>query len=519
MVELTLAELSAAVGGTLVGADPRARITGPVEFDSRRASPGGLFVAFAGARVDGHDYAREAVAAGAVAVLGTRRLDGVPMVLVTDPLAALAALARTVVDRLGGSHGSPDGHGGLTVIGLTGSSGKTTTKDLLAQLTARIGPTVAPAGSLNNELGHPYTVLRADPATRYLVLEMGARGRGHIEHLCRVAPPRIGVVLNVGVAHVGEFGSVDAIAQAKGELVEALPPGGVAVLNLDDPRVAAMAARTPARVIGYRAGGPARSGGAAGPGAAHNTADTVHAMDVSIDERGRARYRLVSGAGTAAVRLQFSGHHQVGNTLAVAAVALELGLTPPEVADALGELRLVSPRRMDVFDRSDQVTVIDDSYNANPASVAAALRALVALGRPERGSHRRTVAVLGYLAELGQHERTGHEEVGRLAAELGVDRLVVVGAAAAPIHHAAAAARNWGGESVLVSDQAQAVALLAHELRPGDVVLVKGSRYQTWDVADWLREPAQAGEHPGEHAAERATGRAAPGSPARGAAR
>ncbi|MPZ25822.1 MAG: UDP-N-acetylmuramoyl-tripeptide--D-alanyl-D-alanine ligase [Micromonosporaceae bacterium] len=459
MIALSLAEVAAATGGALAGADPATRVTGPVEFDSRRVEPGGLFVAFRGERVDGHDFAAGAVAAGAVAVLGTRPLPGLPVVRVADPLAALADLARAVLDRAGE----------LTVVGVTGSSGKTTTKDLLAQVTARLGPTVAPAGSFNNELGHPYTVLRVDRQTRFLVLELGARGPGHIAYLCRVAPPRIGVVLNVGVAHLGEFGSVDAIAAAKAELVAALPPDGLAVLNADDPRVAAMANRTRARVVSY----------------GESAAAQLRAVDVTLDGRGRPGYTLLTPEGAVPVRLPLTGAHQVGNTLAVAAVARELGMALPAVAAALAELRPVSPRRMDVWDRPDGVTVIDDSYNANPASAEAALRALAALGRG-----RRTVAVLGYLAELGDHERAGHEQVGGLAARLGVDRLVVVGEVAAPIHHGARGQEQWGGESVLVADQDAAVALLRAELRTGDVVLVKGSRYRTWEVADWLRDPS-----------------------------
>lgn len=470
MIEMALAEIATAAGGQLAGADPRARVTGGVEIDSRQVGAGGLFVAFAGANVDGHDFAADALAAGAVAVVGSRRLDGVPMVLVDDPLAAMAELAREVCRRLTGR---------LTVIGITGSSGKTTTKDLIAQLTSRLGPTVAPAGSFNNELGLPYTVLQVDPTTRFLVLEMGARGPGHVAHLCRVAPPQIGVVLNVGVAHVGEFGSVAAIAAAKSELVRALPADGAAVLNYDDPQVAAMAAAARCRVIGYgeRDGGP-------------QLAD-VQAAGVSLDAAGRASYTLHSPEASAPVRLPLVGAHQVGNTLAVAAVGRELGMAPSQVAEVLGALRPVSPRRMDVSERSDGVTVIDDSYNANPASVAVALRALAALGG-SRERPRRTLAVLGYLAELGHHEREGHEQVGRLAAELGVDLLVVVGDEAAPIHQAAAAQPRWEGESVLVPDQDRAVALLRDRLHDGDVVLVKGSRYRTWDVADWLRQPAAA---------------------------
>lgn len=460
MIPLSLAEIATVTGGLLSGADPAARITGTVEYDSRKVGPGGLFAAFAGEHADGHDFAESALAAGAVAVLGTRVLDQVPMVLVDDPLAALGRLARAVVDRL------PE----LTVVAVTGSSGKTTTKDFLAQLTGRLGPTVAPAGSLNNELGAPYTALRAGPDTRFLVLEMGARDVGHIAYLCGVVPPRVGVVLNVGVAHIGEFGSVEAIARAKGELVEALPPGGTAVLNADDPRVSAMAERTGAEVVWCGQSPRAR----------------VRATGINLDGRGRPSYTLVTPEGSAPVQLGLTGAHQVDNTLAVAAVGHSLGLPPAELASVLGELRAMSSRRMDVFDRPDGVTVIDDSYNANPASTAAALAALAALA-----AGRRTVAVLGYLAELGHHERAGHEQVGRLAAEIGVDRVVVVGEGAAPIVDGARTRQQWEGESVLVADQSAAVALLREELRAGDVVLVKGSRYRTWDVADWLREGAR----------------------------
>ncbi len=461
MIPLTLAEIADATGGRLAGADPGAVVTGAVEYDSRKVGPGGLFAAFAGERVDGHEFAVPAVAAGAVGVLGTREVPGVPMVLVADPLAALARLARTVVDRL------PD----LTIIGLTGSSGKTTTKDMLAQLLARLGPTVAPPGSLNNELGTPYTALRAGADTRYLVLEMGARGIGHIRYLCEVAPPRIGLVLNVGVAHLGEFGSVERIALAKGELVEALPPDGLAVLSADDERVAAMAARTRARVVPVGESPDAE----------------VRAVDVTTDERGRARYTLVTPEGRVPVALSVTGRHQIGNSLAAAAVSRALGTPLAELATHLADLRLRSPRRMDIVDRADGVTVIDDSYNANPGSVAAALRALTALA-----GTRRRIAVLGYMAELGAYERAGHEQVGRLAAELGVDLLVAVEPAAAPIHDGAVGVPRWGGKSVQVADQEEAIALLREELRPGDVVLVKGSRYRTWRVADALRERAAA---------------------------
>jgi UDP-N-acetylmuramoyl-tripeptide--D-alanyl-D-alanine ligase len=463
VIPLTLAEIAELTGGDLVGADPGARVTGPVEFDSRRVAPGGLFVAFPGERVDGHDYAGVAMAAGAVAVLGSRPVRGVPMLVVGDALTALGRLARAVRDRL------PR----LTVVGVTGSSGKTTTKDLIAQTLAHLGEVVAPAGNFNNELGLPHTVLKATPDTRYLVLEMGARGVGHIRYLCDIARPDIGVVVNVGLAHLGEFGSVDVVAAAKSELVTSLAADGLAVLNADDPRVRSMSARAPGRVVLA--------------GEADDAA--VRASDVVLDERGRAAYQLVVGGERADVRLGVAGRHQVGNTLLVAAVASSLGMAVPDVAAALSGLGLVSSRRMEVFDRADGVTVIDDSYNANPSSTASALNALAEMGRD-----RRTIAVLGYMAELGEYERAGHADVGRLAAELGVDLLVVVGEPAAPIGAGADSVANWGGKSVLVIDQDAAVAVLRDELRPGDVVLVKGSRYRTWEVADALRGPAEAPE-------------------------
>ena len=456
MIRLTLAEIAGITGGRVVNAEPDLAVTGPVEYDSRKVGPGGLFVAFAGEKVDGHEYAGTAVAAGAAAVLGTRD-TGHPGVLVAEPLAALAALARAVVSRLDK----------LTVVGLTGSSGKTTTKDYIGQLLSRLGPTVAPAGSLNNELGFPYTVLQATTDTRFLVLEMGARGIGHIRYLTDIARPSIAAVLNVGAAHLGEFGSVEGTARAKGELVEALPAGGVAILNADDPLVAAMASRTAARVVPVGEAGDAQ----------------IRATDVRLDEAGRAAYTLHAQGRSGGVRLAVAGRHQVANTLAAAGVALAAGLDFDELVAALGEVGIVSGRRMDVFTRPDGVTVIDDSYNANPSSTAAALHALVAIA----AGGRRSTAVLGYMAELGEHERAGHTEVGRLAADLGVDRIIAVSPDAEPIVAGAHQAEGWTGEAILVPDQAAAVEILTGDLTGGDVVLVKGSRYRTWDVADALR--------------------------------
>ncbi|MCG6493160.1 UDP-N-acetylmuramoyl-tripeptide--D-alanyl-D-alanine ligase [Kitasatospora sp. A2-31] len=449
MIALTLAEVAAAVGGTLDGADPATLVTGPVEVDSRKMRPGGLFVAFAGERVDGHDYADRAVAAGAVAVLASRPV-GVPAVLVDSVVDALGKLARAVVARAEGT----------AVVALTGSAGKTSTKDLIAQLLQRHGETVYPPGSLNNEIGHPMTALRVEEGTRHLVMEMGARHKGDIEYLTSITPPRIGLVLNVGTAHVGEFGSKEAIAEAKGELVEALPAEGTAILNADDPLVRAMAARTKARVVYF---GESRE------------AD-VRAQDVRLDSTGRPSFTLTTPTGSAAVQLRLYGEHHVSNALAAAAVAVELGMSVDDTAEALSEAGALSRWRMEVVDRADGVTVVNDAYNANPDSMRAALRALVSMaGRgPER---RRTWAVLGEMRELGEESLAEHDAIGRLAVRLDVTKLVAVGGReAACMELGARNEGSWGEESVLVSDADAAVELLRSQLRPGDVVLVKASR-------------------------------------------
>jgi UDP-N-acetylmuramoyl-tripeptide--D-alanyl-D-alanine ligase len=450
VIPLSLGEMAALLGGTLHDApDPAVRVTGSVEFDSRQVGPGGLFVALPGQRHDGHDHAAAAVAAGAVGVLAARPV-GVPAVLVPDVLAALGELARVVLRRLPA----------LTVVGVTGSSGKTSTKDLLAQLLARLGPTVAPPGSYNNEIGHPYTALKATGSTRYLVLEISARGLGHISRLCQIAPPRIGVVLNVGSAHLGEFGSREAVAQAKGELVEALPTaaeGGVAVLNADDPLVVAMAGRTPARAVwfGSRAWADVRATGCA------------------TDGRGRPGYLLRAGGERAAVQLRCYGEHQVPNSLAAAAVAIELGMPVAAVAEALSAAEPQSRWRMEVTERADGVTVINDAYNANPESMQAALRALAAIA--SRRPAGRGWAVLGQMAELGADSDREHELLGRLAARQRA-RLVVVGAEAAAIRAGALAEGAAARDAVPVPDWHAAVRLLHEELAAPDVVLVKASR-------------------------------------------
>jgi UDP-N-acetylmuramoyl-tripeptide--D-alanyl-D-alanine ligase len=346
------------------------------------------------------------------------------------------------------------------IAGITGSSGKTSTKDLAAQLVERLGPTIAPAGSFNNEFGHPLTVLRADAATRYLVLELSARGLGHIAYLCRVAPPRYGVVLNVGHAHAGEFGGLDQVARAKGELPEALPADGVAILNADDPRVLAMAARTQARVVTF----------SCAPG----SDAPVRAADIRLDDLGRPGFTLLTPAGSAPVTLRLHGAHNVPNALAAAALAGELGLDLDGIADGLRAAVARSRWRMEVHQRGDGVTVINDAYNANPESVRAALDALSHLAGNGRG-----FAVLGHMAELGDTSRASHEDIGEYAARVadsGLAVLIAVGEEAAPLLDGARRVRSWTGEAHAVPDGAAALELLANRLKPSDVVLVKASR-------------------------------------------
>ncbi|MCX4914193.1 UDP-N-acetylmuramoyl-tripeptide--D-alanyl-D-alanine ligase [Streptomyces sp. NPDC060011] len=445
MIALSLAEIAAVVGGqTYDIPDPAVQVTGPVVRDSREVEPGSLFVAFVGERADGHDFAEAVVGAGAVALLASRPV-GVPAIVVDDVQAALGALARHVVERLG-----------ATLVALTGSAGKTSTKDLIAQVLRTKAPTVFTPGSLNNEIGLPLTALSATEETRFLVLEMGARGIGHIRYLTGLTPPKIGLVLNVGSAHIGEFGGREQIAQAKGEMVEGLPEEGAAILNADDPLVRAMASRTKARVILF---------------GESDEAD-VRAENVRLTENGQPAFSLRTPSGCSDVTMRLYGEHHVSNALAAAAVAHELGMSADEIARALSEAGSLSRWRMEVTERPDGVTVVNDAYNANPESMRAALRALASMGKG-----RRTWAVLGQMAELGDEALAEHDAVGRLAVRLNVGKLVAVGGREASwLQLGAYNEGSWGEESVHVSDAQAAVDLLRSELRPGDVVLVKASR-------------------------------------------
>jgi UDP-N-acetylmuramoyl-tripeptide--D-alanyl-D-alanine ligase len=466
VIPFTLGEVAEATGGRLADADPDVVVAG-VQVDSRKLEAGELFVALPGSRTDGSLFAAAAAEAGAAATLAKEgTVFAGPRVEVADPLAALAALGTAVRDR-----------SAATVVALTGSNGKTTTKDLLAAVLSTRLITVANQASFNNEVGLPLTLTRIDQGTQAVVVEMGARGPGHIAALARLARPTVGVVLNVGESHLGMFGSREAIAKAKGELVEALPADGTAVLNADDPQVAAMADRTVARVVGFGQGPEAE----------------VRAERVELDGEGRARFLLRTPAGTAPVTLPAPGEHLVGCALAAAAAGSVLGIGPDDAAAGLATARL-SPMRMEVRRRPDGLTVVNDAYNANPSSTAAALKTLAALAR----DGGRTIAVLGEMAELGPAAAAEHDRIGRLATRLGIDRLVGVGELGRVMVNAARLEGMWPEEAEAVADPDAALALLSPALGPADVVLVKASRVVALDrVADALLRPRRAGESGG----------------------
>ena len=441
----------AEVTGGVLAAEPDTRVTSVTQ-DSRACEPGSLYVAFPGARADGHAFVSCAALAGAVLSLVTRPVDA-PHILVVDTTVALGQLARAY---LAGLREDEE----LAVVAVTGSVGKTTTKDLLAQI---LPACVAPGGSFNNAIGLPLTVFRADASTRNLVLEMGANGAGHIAYLASIAPPDIAAILAVGSAHLGEFGSIDDVARAKAELIEGCAPGATVVLNADDPRVAAMAALAPSVTTFGR--GPA----------------DVRATDVTT-ERGRARFTLDAEGVEAPVALRLMGEHHVANALAAATVALCTGMRVEEVAELLSAATASSPHRMAVVDRPDGVTILDDSYNASPESMRAAFRAL----RDLAGSGR-SFAVIGEMLEMGEGSLAAHDELGHLAVRLGIDHLVVVGDGARAAYDAAVREGSFGDEAVFVATMEDARAYLDSNVRSGDTVLVKASHGSgLWRLADDL---------------------------------
>lgn len=452
MIDLTLAEIAAAVNGRLVpgknGASADDRIGGESQTDSREVQPGQIFFARRGEETDGHRFVPQAIEAGAALIVGERETDDrVPQILVADTTDALGALATEVVRRVRAA-------GGLQIVGITGSNGKTTTKNLVAAMAERVGPMVASAKSFNNEVGGPLTMLRVENDTRTLVAEMGASAEGEIARLTAMAPPQIGVVLTVGLAHAGEFGGIETTFRTKSEMVRDLPESAVAVLNRDDAYVSRMGELTTARVRWF---------------GRHPDAD-VRASDIDSDASG-TRFTLHIDGEALPVVFRVLGEHHVTNALAAAAVGSELGLAPADIVTALEGATRAARWRMEVMGGRDGVTIINDAYNASPDSMSAGLRTLAQIGKPDG----RTVAVLGAMSELGEYAIEEHLRIGLQAVRLRISELVVVGAEARNLHISAINEGSWDGESVFFAEQDEAFEYLERTLQPNDTVLVKSS--------------------------------------------
>ncbi|MDO5719974.1 MAG: UDP-N-acetylmuramoyl-tripeptide--D-alanyl-D-alanine ligase [Actinomycetaceae bacterium] len=450
--------IAQAVNGRLIGDD--VKISGTVTTDSRTCDAGSLYIARVGENADGHDYITSAIERGAVCVVLTNPSaapDDVTHIVVDDATRALGILARAHLKRL-------RTESEITVIAITGSVGKTTTKDLTAGILSTFGETVAPESSFNNEVGMPLTILKADESTRYLVLEMGASGAGQLQYLATIARPDVAVELAVGKAHLGGFGTMEKLAHAKAELVEGLNKGGTAVLNLDDKNVATMAELTSGPVLFFSAKG--------------NSKAHVRATHIRLDENSCPHFDLEAGDVLKRVKLRLVGRHQVSNALAAISVCLDLGLDPTQVVSALNGLSAVSPHRMHVFEYREAL-FIDDSYNANPDSMRAGLEVLSRLG--ERAPRR--IAVLGEMLELGAASPDLHREVGKLADDAHVNLLITVGKGAREI----AAPMQGRAECHHFDNAEEATELLKSVLQPDDVVFLKGSQNSgVWRIADDL---------------------------------
>jgi UDP-N-acetylmuramoyl-tripeptide--D-alanyl-D-alanine ligase len=452
VIALTLADAAAFLDGALRMPDGMVAedtvVSGSVQTDSRRVTDGSIFFALPGETTDGHLFVEAAVDNGAALLVTEHPVDAaVPQIVVANGVTALATLARVVVGRV-------RTEGALTVVGITGSNGKTTTKNMLRGILSRFGATVAPEGSFNNQVGAPLSMLAIDHDTRYLVVEMGTNHLGDIAHLVSIVKPDVAVELKVGFAHAGDFGSLEVTQRAKAELVSELPASAVAVLNVDDGRVAAMAGMTCARVVWFGLG---------------ENAD-FRAVDIEATISG-TQFTLLENGLEHPVRLQILGEHHVMNALAAFAAASQLGV-PTDVAIAAVEDLLRAERwRMEVLHPGGGIVVVNDAYNASPDSTAAALKTLAQI----TAADQRSVAVLGEMADLGEIADEEHDSIGRLVVRLNIGKLVVVGHRARHIHNAAGLEGSWNGESVLVENADAAFNYLQGELRAGDVVLVKSS--------------------------------------------
>jgi len=454
MIEFTGQQLEEITGGILTGYDRKQVLNVPGFFvDSRSPIYGGIYVALIGEKVDGHIFLADVEVAGAaLAIVSNDWTESVPeglsLLRVSNPLNALGQIAHWVRTNV------------LTaqVIGVTGSSGKTSTKDLIAGILGQYGQCVAPPGSFNTEVGLPLTILSADVHTQFLVLEMGMRGIGHIKILADIAVPDIGVVVNIGSAHIELLGSIENIAVAKAELVRSLPITGVAILNQDDAFVARMSEGLKCSHLTF----------------GESKGSDIYASDVRVEPDGTTRFTASYRDASYTVHVKLVGEHYVSNALAALGASIAAGVPFHIACEFLSNVDVISKWRMEVTEAANGVTVINDSYNANPESMRAALKTLAQLG--SREPRRRTWAILGEMRELGEYSLDAHDAIGRLAVRLDISRLVCVGAATKVMHLAASNEGSWGEESVWVSDIDAVMKLLSDDLEPGDIVLVKASR-------------------------------------------
>jgi UDP-N-acetylmuramoyl-tripeptide--D-alanyl-D-alanine ligase len=449
MIDVSAKQLAEILGAEILG-DPEVRVTGSAETDSRLVSQGSIFFAKPGEQADGHDFVEDAKARGAVVAVVEHRVDAeITQLVVSNTVDALGMLASWLIGEL-------KANGKLKVVGITGSNGKTTTKNMLRAILSQVGNTIAPIESFNNRVGAPISILRADPSTEFLVVEMGAEGVGTIAYLAKMAQPDVGVILKVGMAHAGEFGGIDVTAKIKGELAEALGADAQLVLNADDGMVAAMKDRTKASVKWFGT----------------SSESEYWASEISLSKIGTSFVLHWPDGEHSTIQLSILGEHHVMNALAAASVSHLLGASKQQIVSALEAMELAERWRMQRVVRSDGVTIINDSYNASPDSMKAALQTLAQLGR--MGS--RTVAVLGEMAELGEYSRHEHDSIGRLVVRLNIDQLVVVGEGAKLIHMGASQEGSWDGESKFFPSIAEALEYLRGILADGDTVLVKSSK-------------------------------------------
>lgn len=466
MYKMSAREIAEVVSGELInGLDPAAEVTAIAQIDSRLVKPGDLFVAIEGKQVDGHDYAEAAQNNGSVFALVQKQID-TPAIKVAYVQKALDLLATHQALKA-------KAHG-LKVVAVTGSSGKTSTKDIIAQILKLHAQTLAPIGSRNNELGVPLTVLELKPEHKYLVVEMGADAIGDITHLTQIVQPDISIVLNVGSAHLGHYGGVENIQKAKSEIVMALDESGVAILNLDDQRVKAMASLSKAPVKYYST----------------QVLSDASATNIDLGSQANPIFTLVLDNQEAQIELNFLGEHYISNALAAASAAASLEIPFARIVAGLNMAKPLSPGRMQETKLPENITIINDAYNANPESMKASLKALAHIGRINQ---QRTIAVLGQMLELGENSVLAHDEIGRLAVRLNISRLIVVGEGAKAIHNGASLEGSFGNESEYVPNLEEAKTLLESTLKPGDVALFKSSnsaglaRLGEYFAANWNR--------------------------------